>query len=142
MKPKAKTKLACEMAYMDQTKLNENISDGTYPCAPKTTPGAARIFEVEDIMALRIFAAMLALTANRERAGHVADKALNLINSSNPPKYVCHFERHPKLWSTIGIYDEGEGLPAIGLTFDLEHIRDKIMESFEYERQNQVFGSD
>jgi hypothetical protein len=51
----ATTRLACEIAQTNPDRFNEAVHANTYPCAPKTTPGKARSFDVDDIVALRIY---------------------------------------------------------------------------------------
>ncbi|WP_374293107.1 hypothetical protein [Paenirhodobacter enshiensis] len=52
---RATTKLACEIANTHPDRFNEAIHANFYPCAPKTTPGKARSFDVDDIVALRLY---------------------------------------------------------------------------------------
>lgn len=52
---KAATKLACEIAHTHPDRFNEAVHAGFYPCAPKTTPGKSRAFDVNDIIALRCY---------------------------------------------------------------------------------------
>lgn len=52
---RATTALACEIAATHPDRFNEAVHAGFYPCAPKTTPGKARSFDVNDIIALRLY---------------------------------------------------------------------------------------
>lgn len=51
----ATTKLACRIADTRPDRFNEAVHAGFYPCAPRTTPGVARSFNVDDIVALRLY---------------------------------------------------------------------------------------
>lgn len=51
----ATTKLACNIAMTNPDRLNEAIRVGYYPCAPATRQGKARSFDVNDIIALRLY---------------------------------------------------------------------------------------
>lgn len=54
-KYKAATRLACKIASTHPDRFNEAVHAGFYPCAPATTAGKARSFEVNDIIALRLY---------------------------------------------------------------------------------------
>ena len=69
---RASTKLACEIAGMNPDRLNEAIHAGDYPCAPVTTPGKARSFDVDDIVSLRLYRGFLQAGLNAAAAGHKA----------------------------------------------------------------------
>ncbi len=53
-KDRARAKFACQIAGMDPDRFNELVAAGSYPCAPRTIPGAARIFDVNDILTLDV----------------------------------------------------------------------------------------
>ena len=55
---KAKTATACEITRMDPKRLNEIASLGIYTCLPETRPGASRIFDRNDLIALRCYVIM------------------------------------------------------------------------------------
>ena len=52
---RASTRLACEIAGIKPDRFNEAVHANFYPCAPKTTPGKARSFDTDDVVALRIY---------------------------------------------------------------------------------------
>lgn len=52
---KAATRLACKIANTHPDRFNESVHAGFYPCAPATTAGKARSFDVNDIIALRLY---------------------------------------------------------------------------------------
>ncbi|WP_313138107.1 hypothetical protein [Paracoccus jeotgali] len=69
---KATTALACEIATTHPDRFNEAVHAGFYPCAPRTTPGKARRFDVNDIIALRLYQRFLDAGMKGETAGHKA----------------------------------------------------------------------
>lgn len=68
----ARTKLACKIAMVDPARFNEAVHAGNYPCAPHTTAGTAREFDIEDMVALRVYSRMLEQEIPPRRAGHMA----------------------------------------------------------------------
>lgn len=69
---RATTALACEIAATHPDRFNEAVHAGFYPCAPKTTPGKARSFDVNDIIALRLYQRFLDAGIKGEVAGKKA----------------------------------------------------------------------
>jgi hypothetical protein len=49
---RARTKIACRVVGIDRQKLTDAINSGDYGCAPSTTAGVARVFDVDDMAAL------------------------------------------------------------------------------------------
>lgn len=56
---KARTAVATEIAMVNRQRFNEAVAEGFYPCAPKTVRGATRVFDVNDIVALRVYGRLL-----------------------------------------------------------------------------------
>jgi hypothetical protein len=71
----AKTSTACEIAGISAAKFNGLIATGEYPCPPPTVAGSTRIFEIDDIVALFIFARLLDHGFKSKIAGRFACKA-------------------------------------------------------------------
>lgn len=69
---KAATGLACELAQTHPDRFNEAVAAGHYPCAPRTTPGRRRQFDVDDIIALRFYQRFLDEGLGAAKAGHKA----------------------------------------------------------------------
>ncbi|GGH53138.1 hypothetical protein GVY41_09070 [Frigidibacter albus] len=76
---RATTKLACEIANTNPDRFNEAIHAGFYPCAPKTTPGKARSFSVDDIVALRQYQGEMDRGMSAAAAGAKACKILDFM---------------------------------------------------------------
>lgn len=70
----ATTKLACRIANTHPDRFNEAVHAGTYPCAPKTSPGVARWFNVDDIVALRLYQRSMDAGMSAGAAGEKACK--------------------------------------------------------------------
>ncbi|SIT81916.1 hypothetical protein [Pontibaca methylaminivorans] len=68
----ARTKLACQIAAVDPDRFNEAVHAGNYPCAPQTARGSARVFDIEDMVALRVYSRLLNQEIPPRRAGHMA----------------------------------------------------------------------
>lgn len=80
---KATTALACEIAMTNPDRFNEAVSAGYFPCAPKTTPGKARRFDVNDIIVLRLYQRFL-------------DAGLSPVNAGNKACHIRDFlTTHP-----------------------------------------------
>lgn len=72
MTVKLTTKAACRVAGIDRDRLNEYISAGTYPCAPATTHGRARLFDPDDMLGLRLFRELMDDSYSPKVAGPIA----------------------------------------------------------------------
>lgn len=69
---RARAKLACEIANIDPDRFNEAVHAGNYPCAPETAPGKARIFNMQDLIALCVYGRKLEQEVPARRAGAIA----------------------------------------------------------------------
>jgi hypothetical protein len=72
VQPKLTTVAACRVAGLDRDRFNEHVASGAFGCAPKTVPGRARLFEPEDMVALRLFRELLDDGLNAKKAGDIA----------------------------------------------------------------------
>ncbi|MFN4158614.1 MAG: hypothetical protein ACK4GO_09450 [Gemmobacter sp.] len=89
---KARTKLACNIAGIDPARFNELVHFNKYPCAPDTTPGSARVFDVDDIIALRIHVMLTDIGMSQEGAGHIACNVLRLIQNNPEAEVVSYLK--------------------------------------------------
>ncbi len=71
----ARTFVACKIAGIPAPKFNGLVASGEYPCAPPTEAGTTRIFGIDDIVALVIFARLLEQGFKSKLAGRFACKA-------------------------------------------------------------------
>lgn len=85
---RARTKLACEVVGIDRQKLNDAINSGDYSCAPETTPGRARIFDIDDMAALFVYERLTQRGTPSRRAGGVACRVLAAMRSHPGSKRI------------------------------------------------------
>lgn len=71
-KLRATTALAADIARIDRQRFNEAIASGFYPCAPETVAGRARSFNIQDLLALRVYGHLLREGVTPRHAGHAA----------------------------------------------------------------------
>lgn len=141
---RAKSKLACAIARLDTLRLNESIHAGFYTCAPETRPGAARVYEIDQIVSLRIYGILLALSLSAERAGHIACAAYSQFNGRDDVSKVVYTNTRAGAWHTIAIPADGKGndQPPFAMIFDIADLRKEITAHLEYEDKNRVVGED
>lgn len=70
-----KTKLACQIARVDRAKFNDAVANNLYECAPPTSRGSTRIFDVVDMLALMVFGRLLEIGLSAKDAGYLACRA-------------------------------------------------------------------
>lgn len=80
---KAATALACEIARTNSDRFNEAVAAGHYPCAPHTTPGRRRQFDVDDVIALHLYQRFLDEGLGAAKAGHKACRVREFL-TANP----------------------------------------------------------
>ena len=64
--------LACRIVGLDRVKFNDAVASGTYPCAPFTTKGSARVFDEDSLFPLYFFARLTEFGIPAGRAGQLA----------------------------------------------------------------------
>lgn len=64
--------LACRIVNLDRVKFNDAVASGTYPCAPPTMKGSARLFDEESLIPLYFFARLTEFGIPAGRAGQLA----------------------------------------------------------------------
>jgi len=69
---RARTKAACRVVGIDRQKLTDAINSGDYGCAPATTAGVARVFDVDDMTALYFYERLTERGMPSRRAGGIA----------------------------------------------------------------------
>lgn len=86
----ARTRLACQIALIDPNRFNELVAAGSYPCAPPTRAGSARVFQVNDIVALKVYALLTEEGVIPSRAGPVACGLRELLTEHPSATRVVH----------------------------------------------------
>ncbi|GJE46187.1 hypothetical protein [Methylobacterium soli] len=89
-KLKARTALATEIALVNRQRFNEAVAEGFYPCAPSTVRGATRLFDVNDIVTLRIYGRLLDEGMIPRSAGQVACGLRTLLAQHPDAERVVH----------------------------------------------------
>ena len=64
-----RTKEACKIAGIDPARFNDMVHSGQFPCAPKTRPGSVRMFDLDQIVSMKIFGELLSLSVSPVKAG-------------------------------------------------------------------------
>ncbi len=79
---RARTKTACRVVGIDRQKLTDAINSGDYSCAPATTAGVARVFDIDDMTALYLYERLTERGMPSRRAGGIACLVLRQMRSN------------------------------------------------------------
>lgn len=93
--------LAADIANIDRQRFNEAVAEGFYPCAPRTVPGRARTFGLNDLLALKLYGQLLSEGVTPRKAGAAAceflaflqcnpdaDRALHVVSQMGSPVWM------------------------------------------------------
>ena len=69
---KTKTRTACAIAGLNSDRLNEATNAKTYHCAPATKPGTAHVFDLDDVVALKVYSELMQDGMTAREAGRNA----------------------------------------------------------------------
>lgn len=157
-KTRVRAAMACRIVGLDRVKFNDAVANKLYPCAPATTGGSARIFDVEQLLPLFYFARLTEFGIPAGRAGTLACDLYNatqragvdeadrfiLLRSGNMEHIVASKQKHP-----LGddkepsVYDpdhekNGFNYPGLGrvlftIEFYVKHAREVIASRLAYE---------
>lgn len=89
---KLTTVVACRVAGIDRGRFNEHVAAQNYNCAPNTTPGRARLFDPDDVLALRLFSDLLNDGFTPKRAGEIACEVANAARNSPEERTIAYVE--------------------------------------------------
>jgi len=89
-KLRATSKIAAQISGVDIQHFNEIVSDGFYPCAPQTTRGKARIFDVNDILALCAYRDLTETGISPSKAGEIACELRSGLNIHEEAKGLVY----------------------------------------------------
>ena len=81
IKTRVRAALACRIVNLDRVKFNDAVASGTYPCAPMTMKGSARIFTEEQLLPLFFFARLTEFGIPTGRAGQLACEMASAASS-------------------------------------------------------------
>lgn len=151
--------LACRIVNLDRVKFNDAVASGTYPCAPSTIKGSARLFTPEELVPLYFFARLMEFGIPAGRAGHLACKMAScaehefnagadriiLLRGTITETFVPsqqifpeHMEEEPKVYDPQheknGSYYPSLGRILFTVEFYISHVRQIIAAAIEEER--------
>ena len=152
MAPRFKTALACELSKVDRMQFNEAVANGFYTCAPETTKGSTRIFDLDQTVALFIFGHLLKLGLSSRDAGGITCSLYETFSQTQSSK----FDAVARLVGITGapvttMVNSREALPekfhSIGdvvrsLVFNVKKIRDHLIRMADDAQSNAALGSD
>jgi hypothetical protein len=131
-----RTKKACEIARVEPARFNEMVHAGHFPCAPETRPGSARIFDLDQTVALKIFGDLLSISISPDRAGLISCTAYRLFAGRQ------NVERLVYRCDSFGEWVMEEENPflhmtrphALRLVLDISELREQVGDLLEWEQ--------
>lgn len=143
-KLRATTPLAADICRVDRQRLNEAIASGHYPCAPETISGRARVFNVLDLLALRIYGQLTREGVTPRYAGHAACQFRQFLDAcpdaDEGVQVVCDFGSNlcPVHWLSLSSYEPSvthvSGHPIVSVRiWRLKLLREEIIARLEEE---------
>ena len=89
----ARTAAACRIARLDRQRFNDLMASGEYSCAPSTTPGVPRVFEMPDLIGLFLFTRLTERQRTVKQASEIAcrivDQVRDAVNNGRElPQFV------------------------------------------------------
>lgn len=88
--PRLTTKAACRVANIDRNRFNEHVHAGNYKCAPSTVAGRARLFDVHDLIGLKLFVQLMADGKVPETAGDIACQVADAAKRNPDAKIIAY----------------------------------------------------
>jgi hypothetical protein len=144
---KARTALATKLAFVNRQRFNEAVAEGFYPCAPTTVRGSTRVFDVNDIVTLRIYGRLLDEGMVPRSAGAIvcglrtllaehpeAERVVHVTTSMGSPVWLLseHLNRDHEMMSGMDIVSVREWF--------LKFTRQRIIH--ELQEEANIVGSD
>jgi hypothetical protein len=156
---------AMRIAHVDRLKFNEAVADGFYVCAPPADPGAARVFDEDDLIALFEWGRLAKMGISARTAGRLACMLRERLRDQ--PAEVQGTEKEPRisfLCSTDGVetmyrgynpdhWAEGNrypipdnpyvtGIVAFSIEFNIAQVRWRIRAEMAEEEKTTILGPD
>lgn len=135
---RVRTPLAMRMAQLDRSQFNVAVSKGFFPCAPSVGNGTSRSFSLDEVVSLHIFASLLAHEMGARTAGHIACKALAMMQQYPKEETFVWVTGLPGIRALLRGSDweetqERNGIypPVMSITLHVGHIRRHIARLFE-----------
>lgn len=104
MPPKLTTQAACRVAGLHRDRFNEHVAAGNFGCAPSTIPGRARLFDPDDMIALRLFRELMDDGHDAKRAGEIACTVAQAAKLHPNDRQIAYVEDY--------FYSGGIAMPA------------------------------
>ncbi|CAN7694145.1 hypothetical protein LJR030_003682 [Rhizobium sp. LjRoot30] len=82
--------MACRIVNLDRVRFNDAVASGTYPCAPSTRSGAARIFTEGELLPLYFFARLTEFGIPATLAGRLSCEmgTTAILDTSEPAERI------------------------------------------------------
>lgn len=152
-KLRATTPLAADICRVDRQRLNEAIASEFYPCAPETVSGRARLFNLLDLLALRIYGQLTREGVTPRNAGRAACEFRDFLkyypDADDVVQVVCDYGSSlgPVQWLSLPNYDLSSthvsGRPIVSVRiWRIRRLREEIIARLEEEDAMRIVGSD
>jgi hypothetical protein len=145
-----KAPIACQIANLDRSQLNEAIARGFYDCAPPTAKGSVRYFGLYDMVILTVFGQLIRLGLSLKDASrlvsllygnaHTKGETLGTFLVTIPDLGSPQFEKIDRNGPIPAT--SGRGKVRFALFIDLDTIRADIVERGSWEQANPIIGDD
>jgi hypothetical protein len=140
---------ACLIAETNHNRFNDAVAAGNYPCAPQTEPGSARVFWEPDLIALYIYARLVARDKQAERegsgyppriAGSLACKVREVLQQQPNAQHVVVVREVAGQTSAfvaqagelVSVKGRGQNV-LVRMAFDIDNIRRLVRHSIDVE---------
>jgi hypothetical protein len=109
--------MACRIVNLDRVKFNDAVASKTYPCAPGTDRGSARIFTEAQLLPLFFFARLTEFGLPAGKAGAMACEmaAVAASDSSEPATRIIYVHGS---WTSGFFVANKSKRPADGVVVD------------------------
>lgn len=115
--------MACRIVNLDRVKFNDAVASKTYPCAPGTDRGSARIFTEAQLLPLFFFARLTEFGLPAGKAGAMACEMANVASSDSSQPATRIIYVHGAFTSGFFVPNKSVRAPdgAIVDNYDPEH---------------------
>lgn len=148
----ARTAAACRIAHLDRQKFNDLMASGDYPCAPQTTPGVPRVFEIPDLIGLFVYARLTGeYNKTSKQASIIACRVVNQLHSKPDATHVLmsysiagavfvSATSQPKKDCNPFANSDGSQMLLFSEIWNIQNVRQLVSEALEEELR--VIGND
>lgn len=115
--------MACRIVNLDRVKFNDAVASGTYPCAPMTRAGSARVFTEAELLPLYFFARLTEFGLPASKAGSMScEMAASASGDQSEP-------------ATRIIYVHGQSSNFFVANKSKKHNSDEIVDNYDPEHE-------